>query len=285
VRLEARGTIARSDSQRVFAFQSSNPWGTAVHDLAGALQEAVKPSPRLLAPSGEMDVVLAPAAAAVFWHEAVGHPLESDGGEQSSVLARVPGAVVGPPGLHVVDDPTRTDLPGRYLVDDEGIAAHTIPLIADGQIAGLLTDRRSAGADSNGHGRATDYRSPVRARMSNLVVPPGRVPLSELIARCGYGLYVKEVSSGTSDPESGRFLLSVENAEMIRRGRLGAPVSRFTLSGDVLSALGSMDPDLGDESRPASGLSICVKAGYPIPVGGAATALLLRGLQVRGTTR
>ena len=53
------------------------------------------------APEGRVDVVLSPEAASVFWHEAVGHPLEAEGGERTSVLTRVARASVAPPGYFV----------------------------------------------------------------------------------------------------------------------------------------------------------------------------------------
>jgi predicted Zn-dependent protease len=281
-RLEANGRVVRGGTLRHVAFQSSLPRAQAFAALENALRDALKPAPRLAPPAGEVDVLLSPSASAVFFHEAVGHPLEAEGAESSSVLARVKGALVGPPSFEVRDDPTRGDLPGAYLVDDEGVAARSVALIQDGRVAALLTDRRTAGAESNGHGRASDYRRPPRARMSNLTVPAGSASFDELLDRCGDGLHVREISGGHADPESGRFVLLVESAETIRRGRLGAPTARFALVGDVLTALRNVDATRGRDVTPASGLAVCTKAGEPLPVGGAAPAVLVRGLEARG---
>lgn len=284
-RLLATGLIARAESQRPFAYQSGAPWAEAVAGLGIALREATRPAAPLPPPEGEVDVVLSPAAAAAFWHEAVGHPLEAEGAEATSVLARVPGALVAPRSLSVLDDPTRKELPGGYVADDEGVSGQAVTLIQEGRIAGLLTDRATGGAESNGHGRVSDYRRPPRPRLSNLICPPGAAPLAELLERCGTGLHVRDVSSGAADPESGRFLLVVESAETIRRGKPGAPVRRFTLSGDILGALGAIDPERGDTALPAPGLALCVKGGDPVPVGASSPALLIRGLLVRGVRR
>ncbi|HUM00773.1 MAG TPA: TldD/PmbA family protein [Thermoanaerobaculia bacterium] len=279
-RLLASGVIRRSDATRSFAFQSAQPFAAAAEALSRALREAVRPVPTAPPSPGTVDVVLSPAAASVFWHEAVGHPLEAEGGHRQSALSRVPSAAVAPPGLDVTDDPTAAHLPGSYLFDDEGTAARRVPLIEDGRIVGVLTDRRTGGAESNGHGRAADYRRPPRPRLSNLVVSPGGSPLEELLERCGSGLFIREISAGSLEPESGRFFFLVSSAETIRRGRAGAPVSPFALSGDVLAALHRLDPARGGTARPAEGLGLCVKGGEALPVGGSSPAILLRGLLV-----
>ncbi len=292
--LTAYGTIRREGGTRRFAFQSSRGFAPAVDAFALALAEAVRPAPRFPPRSGLTDVVLSPSAATVFWHETVGHGLEADGGERGSVLSRVMDAVVAPEGIHLHDDPTRADLPGAYRIDDEGVPARPTPLLANGIVVGLLTDKRTARwspaargeasqpphPESSGHGRTSNYRRFPRPRMSNLVVPAGTLPLDDLFAACREGLYVREISSGAANPESGRFALVVDGAEAIRRGRLSGGVSRFTLSGEILTALLNIEPGLGDQAYPATGLGLCVKDGDAVAVGGIAPAMLVRGLNV-----
>jgi predicted Zn-dependent protease len=277
-RLEATGVLRRTGASRTFAFQSSAPLPAACDALAKALADATRPVPPHGAPGGPVDVVLSPEAASVFWHEAVGHPLEAEGGERTSVLTRVARASVAPSGYFVVADPTRGGVPGSYENDDEGTRARPVALLEDGRIAGVLTDRRTAGADSNGHGRCGDFRRAPRPRLSALFVSAGRASRDELLDACANGLYVREISAGHTDPESGRFALFVERADLVRRGRLGAAVAPFVLTSDVLTALGRLHGESGDAPAPASGLGLCVKGGEPLPVGGSSPAILLRGL-------
>jgi TldD protein len=284
-RLVASGTIRRSGFERSFSFQSARPFNEAADALATALREATRPAPGLPPAPGPVDVVFSPSAASVFWHEVVGHALEADAGERGSVLSRVKGAAVAPAGLDVVDDPGRSDLPGAYLVDDEGTLARAVPLLSGGVVTGLLADRRSGPLDSNGHGRTSSFRRPPRVRMANLVATAGKASLDELLDRCGDGVYVREVSSGSADPESGRFVLLVSAADAVRRGRRGSPLAPFALGGEILSALDSLDAAWGNEVLPATGLSVCVKGGDAVPVGGAAAALLVRGLVARTARR
>jgi predicted Zn-dependent protease len=277
-RLEATGVLRRTGASRTFAFQSSAPFLVACDALSKALAEATRPMPAHRAPEGRVDVVLSPEAASVFWHEAVGHPLEAEGSERTSVLTRVARASVAPPGYFVTCDPTRRELPGSYFADDEGTPARPVALLEEGRVAGVLTDRRTAGADSNGHGRCADFRRTPRPRLSALLVSAGRATRGELLDACGNGLYVREISAGHTDAESGRFSLFVESADLVRRGRLGAPVAPFVLTSDVLTALRHLYGEPGEVSSPASGLGLCVKRGEPLAVGGASPAILLRGM-------
>ena len=277
-RLEANGLLRRAHTARPFAFQTSAPWAPALDALARALAEATRPVPAHRAAEGPVDVVFSPQAASVFWHEAVGHPLEAGGGERGSVLTRVPRAAVAPPGFFVTADPTRGDLPGHYLADDEGTPARPVALLTDGCVDEKVTDRRAGGAASNGHARCGDFRRPPRPRLSNLVVSPGAESHADLLEACGNGLYVREISAGHADPESGRFTLFVERADLVRRGALGAPLGPFVLTSDVLTALRNLHAGCGDVTHPASGLGLCVKGGEGVPVGGASPAILIRGL-------
>ncbi len=278
--LVASGLVRRAAGSRPFAFQSAEPYPKAVDALAHALRTAVRPVATAPPPEGAVDVVLSPAAASVFWHEVVGHPLEAEGALRHSALARVANAAVAPPGLDVTDDPTPPHLPGSFRCDDEGTPARRVPLLEDGRVVGFLTDRRTGGDESNGHGRASDYRRPPRPRLSNLVVTPGDASLPDLLERCGTGLLVHEIAAGSLEPESGRFLLFVTSAESVRRGRTGAPVAPFTLSGDALSALRHLDTARGPTALPAEGLGLCMKGGEAVPVGGLSPAILLHGLRV-----
>ena len=160
-------------------------------------------------------------------------------------------------------------------------SGHFVECLSGGVVTGLLADRRSGSVETNGHGRTASFRRPPRARMSNLVANAGSASVDELIERCGEGVFVKEVATGSADPESGRFVLFVSAAEAIRRGRRNAPLAPFALGGEILSALGTIEEIWGNEVLPATGLSVCIKGGDAVPVGGAAAALLVRDLFAR----
>jgi hypothetical protein len=282
-RLEASASIRFSTRQMEFSFHSAAFMGAALDSLEAALVAALHEEREVEPPEGEVSAVLAPEAAAVFWHEVVGHCLESDGAEISSVLGRVQGAAVAPAGLDVLASASRVDLPGGYIFDDEGQPARDVALLREGCVAGVLTSGQTAGRESNGHGRTSDYRRPPRARISNLIVRNGETEPPELLERCGDGLLVSRVSFGAADPESGRFVMFVEEGRLVRKGKAGPRLRRFSLTGYALDALHGMDSSLGNDAIPATSLSICQKGGDPVPAGAVSPSVLIHGLTARSS--
>ena len=134
--------------------------------------------------------ILSGRAAAVFFHEVLGHRLEGQrqrGEEEGQTFTKDIGKEVLPTFLSVADDPTvttfgKTWLSGSYEYDDEGQKARRVDLIDDGVLKTFLMSRlpiASFGA-SNGHGRAQTGRVPT-GRQGNLIVTSTKTePESEL---------------------------------------------------------------------------------------------------------
>ncbi len=154
-------------------------------------------------------------AAAVFFHEVLGHRLEGHRQKlkrSGQTFALKVGKRIMPSFLNLYDDPllsqlNGTPLNGFYPVDDEGIAARRALLVEHGILKGFLMSRIPIPGmvHSNGHGRraSTTLAMP---RQANLVLKPDRVvPYEELrkmliqeARRQGksYGLLFTEVSGG-----------------------------------------------------------------------------------------
>ncbi len=242
-------------------------------------------TPEELAPTvarpGKVRVLLAPAAAAVLFHELIGHPLEGDlllrgaspwSGRSGDRIVRLP--------LSVTDDPTRDDLPGGHDADDEGSAAAPRRLLDDGVLSGALADRRTAeilGVEP-GNARRAGVHSPPRPRMSNLVAT-ARDPLPEP-PRAEASIEVLALASGTLEPASGTILLRARRAFGLRRGERRHALAPFTLAGTVddvtRGLLAAAEP-----SASAAEPGWCTKDGEAVPTGGFAPWLLLEGLEVR----
>ena len=162
--------------------------------------------------------LLAPEAAGVLFHEAVGHRLEgerqNDDHDGHTFKGQV-GKQILPPFISVIDDPTRekskgTPLNGFYDFDDQGVPAQRTVLVQDGVLQSFLLSRAPVQgfARSNGHGRSAAGREPV-ARMSNLFVESSKVLSAAalkaaLIAEARrqgkpYGLLIRDVSGGNTD--------------------------------------------------------------------------------------
>jgi TldD protein len=159
--------------------------------------------------------LLSGRAAAVFFHEVLGHRLEGHrqrGEEEGQTFTKKVGEAILPSFLSVVDDPTLKEiggvkLAGTYEFDDEGVPAQRVEVIKDGILRNFLMSRMPVTnfSNSNGHGR----RSPGRmatGRQGNLeVISTKMVPDSDLrkqfieeIKKQGktYGLYFEDVEGG-----------------------------------------------------------------------------------------
>jgi predicted Zn-dependent protease len=159
--------------------------------------------------------ILSGRAAAVFFHEVLGHRLEGQrqrGDEEGQTFTKELGKPVLPEFLSVADDPTlehygSTQLSGHYTYDSEGQKAQRVDLIQNGILKTFLMSRLpiASFAQSNGHGRAQGGRMPT-GRQGNLVVTSTKtVPEAELRKQLieeakkqgkPYGLYFEDISSG-----------------------------------------------------------------------------------------
>ncbi len=159
--------------------------------------------------------LLSGRAAAVFFHEVVGHRLEGQrqrGENEGQTFTKMINQRVLPPFLSVDDDPTLAslagvELSGHYAYDDEGQKSEKVDLISNGILKDFLMSRMPVKGflHSNGHGRAQDGLMPV-GRQGNLIVTSTKsVPDSELRARFieqikkahkPYGLYFEDIAGG-----------------------------------------------------------------------------------------
>jgi predicted Zn-dependent protease len=184
----------------------------AVRELGKSL-EALRTAPVTEPFNGP--VILSGRAAAVFFHEVLGHRLEGQrqrGDEEGQTFTKELGKEVLPTFLSVADDPTlthfeKTWLSGSYEYDDEGQKARRVDLIQDGVLKTFLMSRLpiASFAHSNGHGRAQSGKVPT-GRQGNLIVTSTKtLPEAELRQQLieeakkqgkPYGLYFEDISSG-----------------------------------------------------------------------------------------
>jgi TldD protein len=159
--------------------------------------------------------LLSGRAAAVFFHEVVGHRLEGQrqrGENEGQTFTKMINQQVLPPFLSVEDDPTLPtldgkELSGNYQFDEEGQKSERVELISKGILKQFLMSRMPVKgfSHSNGHGRSQDGMMPV-GRQGNLIVRSSHaVPDSELRARLiqeikeqkkPYGLYFEDIAGG-----------------------------------------------------------------------------------------
>ncbi len=159
--------------------------------------------------------LLSGRAAAVFFHEVLGHRLEGHrqrGENEGQTFTKKVDQLVLPEFLSVSDDPTRrelngTALAGFYQYDNEGQPAERADVIQNGILKNFLMSRAPFKdfGQSNGHGRGQPGLMPT-GRQGNLIVTSTktvrdadmRQKLIDEVKKAGkpYGLYFEDIEGG-----------------------------------------------------------------------------------------
>ena len=234
-------------------------------------------------PGTQLPVLFTNGTAGTLMHELVGHMAESDlVASGASPLANLAGATITAPTVRIVDDPTRFDLPGAFDHDDEAVPAKSIPIVTDGRFEGFLCDTEGARQllTQPGRGRRAVWSRPPVARLSNLVISPGKHLAEELEADLEHGIVVTRIGGATIDPVSSRTVLRVERGWEIRHGRRRRALAPCELTGNVMEILARIDPRIGADPVTDWRLGWCVKDGVPLPTGSEAPSMLVEALEV-----
>jgi TldD protein len=244
--------------------------------------------------------LLSGRAAAVFFHEVLGHRIEGQrqrGDDEGQTFAKKVSQKVLPEFLSVADDPTLATLEGIplngfYHFDDEGEPAKPVDLIQDGVLKAFLMSRMPVRnfAHSNGHGRAEAGYMPT-GRQGNLVVSSKkksseaelRRMLIEEARRHGqaYGLYFEDISGGFTLTRRDDLQAYQVQPTMVYRvyvdGRPDELVRGVNIVGTPLAALTQIVA-AGDRTYVFNG--ICGAESGSVPVSAAAPAMLVTSLEV-----
>jgi predicted Zn-dependent protease len=245
--------------------------------------------------------LLSGRAAAVFFHEVLGHRLEGHrqkDEEEGQTFTKKVGQQVLPTFLTVVDDPTIKEvdgikLAGTYAYDNEGVPAQRVEVIENGVLKNFLMSRMPIKDfdNSNGHGRNQPGSMPT-GRQGNLIVSSTQtVPESELrqklideVTKEGkpYGLYFDDIQGGftlttRSSPQSFQ-VLPVIVYKIYPDGRPDELVRGVDIVGTPLAALTRI-VTTGDKQHVFNG--VCgAESGY-VPVSAVAPAMLFSELEVQ----
>jgi len=253
--------------------------------------------------------LLSGRAAAVFFHEVLGHRLEGhrqrDEREGQTFTKKVNQQVL-PTFLTVVDDPTMRELngvklAGHYDFDDEGVPAQRVVAVQDGVLRNFLMSRMPITnfSHSNGHGRRQAGLMPT-GRQGNLIVTSSKtVKDSELrqkfideIKRQGkpYGLYFEDIQGGftltTRALPQAFQVIPVMVWRVYPDGRPDELVRGVDIVGTPLLSLNNIILT-GDTLQVFNG--ICGAESGQVPVAAAAPAMLFSEIEVqkraKGTQR
>ena len=245
--------------------------------------------------------LLSGRAAAVFFHEVVGHRLEGHrqrDEEEGQTFTKKVNQEVLPKFLSVSDDPTLeqvggTKLAGSYGYDSEGVPAQRVDVIQNGVLKSFLMSRMPIQdfSKSNGHGRNQPGLMPT-GRQGNLVVtstqtvaePDLRNKLIEEAKKQGkpYGLYFEDVQGGftltnRSLPQAFQ-VLPVLVWRVYADGRPDELVRGVDIVGTPLAALTRIVMT-GDRQHVFNG--VCGAESGSVPVSAVAPAMLFSEMEVQ----
>jgi TldD protein len=253
--------------------------------------------------------LLSGRAAAVFFHEVLGHRLEGHrqrGETEGQTFTKKVNQLVLPAFLSVTDDPTLKELDGvrlagYYDYDDEGVPGARVVAVENGVLKNFLMSRMPITnfSQSNGHGR----RQPglmATGRQGNLVVTSThtvkdaelRKQFVEEIKKQGktYGLYFDDIQggftlTGRASPQAFQ-VLPVMVYRVYADGRPDELVRGVDIVGTPLLSLNNIMVT-GDTMHVFNG--ICGAESGQVPVSATAPAMLFSEIEVqkkkRGTER
>jgi TldD protein len=291
---------------RVETFQFSDPAkipseaeiAASVQKMANDLS-ALRAAP--LAEPFSGPALLSGRAAAVFFHEVLGHRVEGQrqrGRDEGQTFTKKINEKILPDFLSVADDPTLrtldgTELSGFYRYDDDGIPAARVEVVTDGILKNFLMGRLPVKnfSASNGHGRAQAGRMPV-GRQGNLIVTSSktmpdaqlRTRFVEEIKKQGkpYGLYFEDIQGGftltTRDLPQAFQVLPVMVWRVYADGRPDELVRGVDIVGTPLTILTQIAAT-GDTTSVFNG--ICGAESGSVPVSAAAPAMLFSEMEVQ----
>src|SRR4051794_27024853 len=206
-------------------------------------------------PSGQETIILSGQQLALQLHESVGHAVELDRvlGMEASYAGT---SWVGVSGLgslrygselmNVTADATTPEGLGSFAWDDEGVAAHRVPIVREGVLQGFLSSRETAGEigldRSGGAMRADGFARQPIVRMTNVHLEPGEAgSLDDLVASTDCGILMETNRSWSIDQRRRQFQFGTEIAWEIVDGERGRMLRNPSYAGITPEFWGSLD--------------------------------------------
>lgn len=219
---------------------------------------------------GKMPVVMGNGFGGVIFHEACGHPLETEAiRKKSSPFLGKLGEKIAQDCLTAIDDGTIPNAWGSINIDDEGSPPEKTVLIENGILKNYLSDRIGAeevGVRRTGSARRESYSYAPVARMRNTYIAKGKDKLEDMIASIEEGLYAKKMGGGSVNPATGEFNFAVEEGYVIRKGKIAEPVRGATLIGKGHEILPKISM-VGDDLEISAGICGASSGSIPVTVG------------------
>ena len=219
---------------------------------------------------GKMPVIIGKGFGGVIFHEACGHPLETESiRRKASPFVGKMNTLIAHPCLTAKDDGTLQGSWGSVRIDDEGTPSQCTTLIENGILKSFLSDRvgsRQLGVPLTGSARRESFRYAPVSRMRNTFIDKGQDTFDNMLASVGEGLYAKVMGGGSVNPSTGEFNFSVQEGYRIRQGKIAEPVRGATLLGKGHEIMPKISM-IGQDLELSAGMCGASSGSVPVTVG------------------
>ncbi len=239
----------------------------------------------VVAPAGEMPVVLAPATSGILLHEAMGHGFEADFNRKGvSIFSNMMNRQVAENFVTIVDTGLEPEARGAVNVDDEGCPGQTTTLVENGKLVSYLHDRISAkhySVQQTGNGRRESFRSIPMPRMRITTMENGPHSPEEIVQSVKKGLYAMDFMNGEVAIGAGDYSFYVKTGYLIEDGKLTRPIKDVNLIGNGPDSLKKITM-VGNDKAIDQGTWTCGKNGQSVPVGQGLPTVKVSAITVGG---
>lgn len=218
----------------------------------------------------KMPIVLGNGFGGVIFHEACGHPLETEAvRKKATPFADKLGKQIAHPAVTAIDDGTLFESWGSVAIDDEGMPTEKTTLIENGILRNFISDRVGAlecNVRRTGSARRESYKYAPVSRMRNTYIAAGKSTLPEMLSEISEGLYAPKLGGGSVNPATGEFNFAVEEGYRIHNGKITDPVRGATLIGkghEILPHISMVGSDL----ELTAGMCGATSGSVPVTVG------------------
>ena len=221
-------------------------------------------------PAGIMPVVIDNGFGGVIFHEACGHSLEATSvATGASEFSGKLGQKIAADCVTALDDGTMPNEWGSENIDDEGTPTTRLTLIENGILKNYMIDRlnsRRMRMAVTGSARRQDYSFAPTSRMRNTFIAAGTDDNDAMIATMGDGLYAASMGGGSVNPATGEFNFAVQEAYLVKDGKIDHPVRGASLIGRGSELLLRIDR-VGTDMKMAQGMCGSLSGSVPTNVG------------------
>ena len=217
-----------------------------------------------------MPVVIGPGFGGVIFHEACGHPLETEAvRKKASPFVGKINEEIAHSAVTAIDDGTLSGVWGSLNVDDEGMPTEKTTLIQKGILKNYLSDRLGAveiGHRRTGSARRESFHYVPVSRMRNTYIDRGDDSIDDMVTSIQDGLFAKVMGGGSVNPATGEFNFAVQEGYEIKNGKIGRIVRGATLIGKGHEILPKISM-VADDLQMAAGMCGASSGSVPVTVG------------------